>query len=508
MNNRVSFWPRGKVLGGSSSINYMNYVRGHPEDYDSWGVPGWGYSDVLPFFKKSEDVKIPELAGSELHGTGGPLQVTQVDPHPLSTAYLNAASQAGIAISKDYNDPEQMVGHMGYSQVTIGANGKRCSTADFVNQVAWRSNLHVRTYCQATKVLFEAAKVGPKAVGMQYVRTGGQLKGNERRVVRARKEVILSGGAIGSPHLLMLSGVGDRKQLEEQGIECVLDQPHVGKNLMDHLMVGIEYESLIPSITKGEILRPSTLAKYALFGTGRLASPGLELCGFVRTGVRPDLQAPDAQIHFFATGGVNEDVAKQTQAGLPHNLNVRPEIVLSAVDPRTPNPYRMIALSVLLHPKSRGHVSLRSPDPFDRPLIEPNYLSHPDDVATLVAAGKLSDQIFQQKAFDGIRGPVVTSKFIPSELKEAEPDAYWKFKVKSGAVTVYHPVGTCKIGTASDPGRVVDERLRVVGVSGLRVCDASIIPSSPSGNTNAPSIMVGERGADLILHDHSLKSKL
>lgn len=497
LNNRVSFWPRGKTLGGCSSINYMQYVRGHPEDYDSWGVEGWSFKELLPFFKRSEDMKDPKLATSALHGTGGPLQVTKVVPHPLVTKFLEAGAQAGVPTVADYNDPEQMLG-LGLSQVTVSESGQRCSTAEFVTQVMdQRRNLHVRTYCHTTRVLFDSSSSVPKATGVEFVRVGGKLANRGRSVVRAKREVILSAGAVGSPHILMLSGVGDRKMLEEAGVPVVHHNAHVGQNMTDHLMVPIEYASKIPSLTP-ELETLANFARYKALGTGPFTSTGLEMTGFVKTGVRPDLEAPDAQIHFIPVGQHPPTLREEIAAGMISNMNFRAD--LHEIDDETP--YRMTALAILLHPKSVGHITLRSADPFDHPLIDPKYLTHPDDVATLVGVCKIADTIFQQKALAKVRGDFKGRVTGCPFDKDKDPDRYWEWCARQHAVTVYHPVGTCKVGNASDGARVVDARLRVVGVSGLRVMDASIIPTVPSGNTNAPAIVVGERGADLVLQDH------
>lgn len=495
MENRVSFWPRGKTLGGCSSINYMQYVRGHPEDYDSWNVKGWGYKELLPYFLRSEDHHLPNLPKPALHGKGGPLHVTLVTPHPLSKIFVAAGAEAGLPTVADYNDPDSMFG-MGFSQVTVSPNGKRASTANFVNPSP-SSLLHVRTFAQVARVIWDRSGPEPRAIGVEYVRTGGKLMGREIKKVLATKEVVLSGGAVGSPHLLLLSGIGDQKELADAGIDCVHHLPAVGKNMTDHLMALVEYESKIPSITSKDENLPNLL-RYLVMGTGAFTSTGLEVTGFFKTGVRPDLQAPDAQIHFIATGMDPAELTKQQAEGKASNFNFD----YSKLELDHTAPYRMTALPILLHPKSVGYVRIRSADPFDHPLIEPNYLSHPDDMKTLVEACKKADSIFQQKAFLGVRGRALNNEKIPIPFDRfSQPDQYWAEVITRRAMTVYHPVGTCKIGNADDANRVVDERLRVVGVRGLRVCDASIIPFTPSGNTNAPAIVVGERGAALIAED-------
>jgi choline dehydrogenase len=449
--------PRGKVLGGSSSINGLLYVRGQREDYDSWrdaGNPGWGYDEILPYFRKAEN----QARGADpWHGTGGPLEVGDLpDTHPLADAFVKAASNIGIPFNRDFNGAQQE--GVGYFQATM-RRGFRCSAARaYLKPALKRPNLRIVTDAAVTRILFD----GLRAAGVAYRRDGVP------REARAAREVILAAGAIQSPHLLQLSGVGPAALLRHHGIPVVKDLPGVGANLQDHIQTRLILECTRP-ITLNDDMRSwprmaAHLLRYAVLRKGAFGWQAGLAGGFART--RPALSRPDVQFHFFAFSS-------------------------DRVDPRL-HPFPGFTISVcILRPESRGSVELRSPDPLARPAIRGNFLSAPGDVQTLLDGLKLTRRIARDEAL---------ARYVRCE-REPGPDCTSDDAlvacIREKSITVYHPVGTCKMGPDADA--VVDSELRVHGVSGLRVVDASIMPSVTSGNTNAPAIAIGEKGADLVL---------
>ncbi len=451
LNRRRLYWPRGKVLGGSSSINAMIYIRGNRRDYDHWrelGNEGWGFSDVLPYFKKAEN---QGRGADRCHGVGGPLHVVDLPyVNPLSRAFLEAAAEIGLPANRDFNGPEQE--GFGLYQVTQN-NGRRYSAADaYLKPALGRPNLTVLTQAHATRVLF----TGTRATGVAYLRNGQEEQAD------ARREVILCGGAVNSPQLLMLSGVGPGEALKPLKIPLVVNLPGVGQNLQDHLFLPVAYQCTQPvSLASAESLR--YLLEYLLLRKGPLTSNVAEAGGFVKT--RPDLPAPDLQYHF---GPVYY---------LDHGFT-RPEGHGFSIGP------------TLIRPESRGSITLRSANPLDPPVIQPNYLAARADLQVLVEGIKLARRLAQAKAFDAFRGP----EYCPGS--GAQRDAEICEYIRNAAETTYHPVGTCKMGC--DSMAVVDARLRVRGVQGLRVVDASIMPEIIHGNTNAPAIMIAEKAADMI----------
>ena len=450
LGGRRLYWPRGKVLGGSSSINAMIYIRGHPADYDEWaalGNDGWSYRDVLPYFRKAED----NTRGADAyHGTGGPLRVADLrSPHPLSLRFVEAAAEAGLPRNPDFNGAQQE--GAGLCQVTQ-RRGRRWSTARaYLRPALRRPNLTVLTGAHATRILFD----GRRAVGVAYVR--------ERHEHSAHAaEVILSGGAVNSPQLLMLSGVGPAEALRRHGIGVVHALPDVGQNLQDHLTVVMCYR-----LTQGRPLNHAEtlgqLARFVVQGRGMLTSTVAEALAFARSDAA--LPGPDLQYHFAPVDF--------HQHGL------------------VPSRFDAMSLGVtLLRPKSIGAITLRSADPFDQPSIQPNFFDEAADEQAVLAGVRLGRQIFQARAFDAFRGEEVSPGAActsDEELLEA---------LRAEAEHIYHPVGTCAMGTG--PAAVVDPRLRVRGVEGLRVVDASVMPMIVRGNTNAPTIMIAEKAADLI----------
>jgi choline dehydrogenase len=447
-DGRSLYIPRGKGLGGSSGMNAMLYVRGRPLDYDTWEVPGWRWDDVRPYFLKAED---NARGASEHHATGGPLKVAdERSPRPLTGRFLAAAEHAGIPRIDDYNGPEQDGAAL--VQVTQ-CNGKRWSTNDaYLRPVRDRPNLKIVTGAAAERIHV----AGDRATGVAYRDRFGR-----RHVAHATREVVLAAGAIGSPQLLLLSGIGEAGELRRMGVEPLLDIPAVGQNLQDH-----PFNTVVCEVAEGSLVdaeHPRFLAEWLLRRSGPLTSSVAEAFAFVRS--RPGLPAPDLQYHFAPAYFV--DHGSEEFDG--HALTLGP---------------------VLLQPRSRGRVWLRSNDPGTKPRILTNTLADPEDVARLVTGMRIAREIvattplkdvFRRELFPG-------AGFTDDE--DLEDDLRRRIEL------LYHPVGTCRMGT--DDESVVDEHLRLRGVENLRIADASIMPTITGGNTNAPVVMIGERAADLI----------
>ncbi|MCR9108899.1 GMC family oxidoreductase N-terminal domain-containing protein [Marivita sp. XM-24bin2] len=465
LDNRPIYWPRGKVLGGSSSINAMVYVRGHRNDYAEWNsvAPGWGWSDVEPIFRRMENWDGPQ---SDARGTGGPLCVHDVYPevHPLTQVYLDAAAQAGFPTNPDYNGPD-MEGAATY-QITT-KNGYRASAARcYLAPARKRPNLDVRTRAHVTRVLFD----GKRAVGVEY-RQKGQTK-----TAHARAEVILSGGAINSPQLMQLSGIGPGQVLQDHGIDVLLEAPQVGRNLQDHLGSDNLYVSKVASLNQqlGPLLGKMKVAlHYAMKRKGPLSLSLNQGGGFIR--VLEDSPGPDLQLYFSPVSYTRAPVG------------VRPLM--------SPDPFPGLLIGFNpCKPTSVGHLQIRSPDPFVAPEMHPNYMSTDYDRELMVTGTKLMRRIAGTSAMRA----VIDSELLPGP--QVDDDTAIEAYIRKTAWTVFHQCSTCRMG--SDPATsVVDPRLRVRGVDGLRVADASIFPTIPTGNTNAPAIMVGEKASDLILED-------
>jgi len=465
LGGRRGYQPRGKALGGSSAINAMLYVRGQREDYDGWrdlGCEGWGFKDVLPYFKRSEN---NQRGNSEWHGTGGPLSVAfQQSPHLVSAAWIQAAQQCGIDLNEDFNGPKQE--GAGLHQVTQfwddQRNGERCSAAaGFLHPImAQRPNLTVLTGAHATELLWREHRIS----GVAYRRGSHALQ------VHAKAEVVLCAGAFQSPQLLMLSGIGPCDHLQSLGIEVKKDLQGVGANLQDHLDVTLGYHSLrsdVLGIAPGaawQLLKG--IAQWRKDGTGIVATPYAEAGAFVRCA--PDAKRPDIQFHFVVARV--EDHARRLHWGYGYSCHV-----------------------CVLRPHSRGSVRLNSRDPFDAPLIDPAFLSDDRDIALVVEGAKKLRTIMQAPALEAYRGKEIYTTDI-------QTDAQWEAYIRQRADTIYHPVGTCKMGAEHDATAVLDSQLRVKGVSGLRVIDASVMPTLVSGNTNAATVMLAEKAADFLLH--------
>jgi choline dehydrogenase len=451
LGGRRLFWPRGKCLGGSSSMNAMIYIRGHPADYDAWaaaGCPGWSWSEVLPSFRRSEH---QQRGGSDSHGEGGPLWVSDLrDPCPQSLAFVEAAREIGIPANEDFNGPRQE--GAGLYQVTQRA-GRRHSTASaFLGPARGRGNLEVITRAQAQRVLFD----GDRARGVAYLRKG------EVREVLARQEVLLAAGAVSSPQLLALSGIGPADALRALGLAVIADRPEVGKNLQDHLAVPISWHCLQGgTLDSAETI--GNLLRWLFRGRGPFTSNVGEGGAFIRT--RPELDRPDIQLIMAPAFFVDHGMTRPGGAGV-------------SIGP------------VLLRPTSRGEIALASADPRAAPRISARYLSAAEDRAPLREGLRVARRIAAAKAFAGVCGR------IWDEGLTSDEDAVLDAHIRVRAQTLYHPVGTCRMG--SDEGAVVDPELRVKGVGGLRVVDASIMPTIVGGNTNAPVIMIAERAAELV----------
>ena len=458
LNGRSIDWPRGKVLGGSSSLNGLLYVRGQPEDYDRWrqmGNTGWGWDDVLPLFKRAES---NERGADPFHGDDGPLAVSNMRiQRPICDAWVAAAQAAGYRFNPDYNGAQQE--GVGYFQLTT-KNGRRCSAAAaYLKPIRGRENLRIITNAQVTKVNTK----DKRAVSVSYTDKGGTLQ-----TVTARREIVLSGGAINSPQLLMLSGIGDGAQLKANGIETVNHLPGVGKNMQDHLQARLVYKCNEPTLNDEvrSLYNQARIAlKYALFRAGPMTMAASLATGFMKT--RPDVASPDIQFH------VQPWSADSPGEGV--------------------HPFSAFTMSVCqLRPESRGEIKLSGPDPKAYPKIVPRYLSTEADCRTIVEGVKIARGIAKHAPLSS----KIAEEFRPNPdlgMDDYDGTLDW---ARNNSVSIYHPTGTCKMGTGEDA--VTDPALRVHGIDGLRVADCSIMPEIVSGNTNAPAIMIGEKVSDLI----------
>ncbi len=461
LNGRSIEWPRGKVLGGSSSLNGLLYVRGQPQDYDRWrqmGNVGWAWDDVLPLFKRAEK---NERGADEFHGDQGPLSVSNMRiQRPITDAWVAAAQAAGYPFNPDYNGAEQE--GVGFFQLTA-RNGRRCSSAvAYLNPARSRPNLRIVTHAQADRIEISDGR----ATGVSYRDRSGSVV-----TVTARREIILCGGAINSPQLLMLSGIGEAEQLAEHGIEVKKDLRGVGKNMQDHLQARLVYKCNEPTLNDevSSLMGQAKIGlKYLMFRAGPMTMAASLATGFLKT--RDDLETPDIQFH------------------------VQP---LSAENPgKGADKFSAFTMSVCqLRPESKGEIRLSSAEPRAYPKIIPNYLSTETDCRTVVAGVNIARTIARHAPLTS----KISEEYRPHASLDIDDYGATLDWARNNTASIYHPTGTCKMG--SDADAVVDDRLRVHGIKGLRVADCSIMPEIVSGNTNAPAIMIGEKASDLVLED-------
>jgi choline dehydrogenase len=460
LEGRQVWWPRGKGWGGSSSINGMIYIRGHARDYDQWrqmGLGGWGYADVLPYFKRSEAF---EGGADAWHGGSGPLKVSKAStPNPIYPASVAAAAQAGFPLTDDFNGYQQE--GFGPYQLTIHQGERWSAARGYLHPALKRPNLTCLTNARTTRIVIEEGR----ATGVEVFDEASKA----RRILRAGREVLLCAGAVQSPQILQLSGIGDPDELATHGVAIVHELKGVGRNLQDHLDVVISWECAQPitsySMRKG-LLRTTTIGlNYLLFRQGPGRQQFLESGGFLRS--RPDLDRPDLQVHTaLVLMGAREGLGVRKDGFTMHACHLRPE--------------------------SRGRVGLKSPDPLADPAIFANYLATEEDRRALREAVKILRRVGEQPALAAFNA----GEFRPGAdvRTDAEIDDY----IRRTASTLYHPVGTCRMGVAGDPLAVVDAECRVMGLAGLRVVDASVMPTLVGGNTNAPTIMIAEKVSDAI----------
>jgi len=451
-------WPRGKVLGGTSSLNGLLYVRGQAEDYDHWadlGNVGWSYKEVLPYFKKSED---QERGANEYHGVGGPLKVSDLRlRRPIADMFIKAAEQTGIPWNPDYNAESQE--GVSYFQQTAH-KGFRWSTAKgFLRPARKRPNLVVKTKAHIARLLFE----GTSVVGVEYFQNGKQQQ------VFSNKEVLLSAGAIGSPQILQLSGIGPRELLEKHDIPVIKDLPGVGKNLQDHLQIRLVFKTSQRTLNDevNNYLKQLWVGMQYVFNrTGPLTLAASQVAIFTKTD--PAMSRPDIQFHM-------QPLSADKPGEGAHKFSA------------------FTASVCQLRPHSHGHIEIKSNDPFEHPAIHPNYLSDDRDAKVAIESIKIARKIAEAPALS----PHITGEYVPGQ--QYQTDEQLLEAARNFSQTIYHPTSTCKMG--HDEMAVVNDRLQVHGVNGLRVIDASIMPEIVSGNTNAPTIMIAEKGADMILED-------
>lgn len=459
LNNRTLEWPRGKVLGGSSSLNGLLYIRGQAEDYDHWaklGNEGWSYKEVLPYFKKSEN---NERGANDYHGNKGELNVSNIRiKRKICDLFIDAANETGIPRNDDFNGETQE--GVGYFQLTITPKGQRCSTAvGFLKPAKKRPNLDIITNALVHRVKID----NDIATGVVY-----SINGTSHEV-NCRKEVILSAGAIGSPHILMLSGIGDKEELKKHNINVVKELPGVGKNLQDHLQIRTIYKVNKPMTLNDELRNPLRKAmmglEYGLFRTGPLTMAASQVAIFTKTDAT--MSRPDIQYHL-------QPLSADKPADGTHKFSA------------------FTASVCQLRPTSTGHIELKSANPADYPAIHPHYLATEEDQKTAIESIKHVRKIINAPSLKGL----IQEEHEPGQQYQSDEELLEYARNRS--TTIYHPTGTCKMGTKADSLAVVDNELRVFGIKGLRVVDCSIMPIIVSGNTNASAIMIAEKAADLI----------
>ena len=475
-NGRKVYWPRGRVLGGSATINAGMYARGSKFDFDEWaeaGCDGWSYKDVLPYFLKSEDMQIDELKASKYHSTGGPIAVSGGGATPLADLYMQAGKELGYKIT-DYNGEDQE----GFSRIQLmNRNGIRSNAGiEYLQHTADRENLHIGINSFVTKIHIE----NKRAIGVYVIRDG------RKSLIRARKEIILSAGAINSPQILMLSGIGPTDHLAEFGIETVVDLP-VGQNLQDHNNVWMNTK-INTSLSITDELKNGLWSKmeFLLFGKGPLTVAGSDGSAFLYTDEsNRGKRSADIQIVFFSS------LVKDNKFGFKQEL-------VEQYMTYENNTHGFTTIVINTRPRFRGEVKLKSNDPFDHPSMNPRYLSHKEDLQELVRGVRFWEKIMQTPTFKSLGVMLEDTKISACSQHQFRSDAYWECFIRHIATTSYHPCCTVKMGAASNPSAVVDPQLRVKAIKGLRVVDTSIFPNVTVGNTQAPTVMVAEKAADMI----------
>ena len=483
MNNHQAYWPRGRVLGGSATINAAQYTRGSRFDFDEWaeaGCDGWSFKDVLPYFLKSEDIQIDELKSSKYHSTGGPIAVGGARATPLADLFMQAGRELGYKIT-DYNGEDQE----GFNHIQLtNRNGVRSNAGvEYLQHTADRENLHIGINTFVTKI-FIANK---EARGVYMIRDG------RKSLIRARKEVILSAGAINSPQVLMLSGIGPSEHLAEIGIETVVDLP-VGENLQDHQVVFMNTK-INESIGITDELKNSIWSKlkYHLFGKGPLTLSGGDGSAFLYLDEsNRGKRSVELQIVFFSS--MVDD----------NKFNIKKELVDGYMTFED-NTHGITTALVSTRPRFRGELKLKSNDPFDYPSMNPRYFSNNEDMLEMIRGVRLWEKLMQTPTFQSLGAKFEDTKISPCSEHQFRSDAYWDCFIRHIATTSYHPCCTVKMGAVSNPSAVVDQELRVKGIKGLRVVDTSIFPNVTVGNTQAPTVMIAEKAADMIRGIDSVK---
>ena len=520
MTNQISHWPRGRCLGGSSTLNYMLWVKPHPKEFDRWesqyGCRGWSYADVEPFFKKCESIDPNHFSHADHphRGHDGPVTISKLhadDVNATSQAFIDGAKAIGLPYNPDYNG--HTMNGVSLSQYTT-RNGQRCNTATaYLCPILHRKNLHIATYAYTTRILFNDKK---DAIGIVLRRgsTNALCRLAPDTVVYARREVIISAGAVASPQLLMLSGIGDRDELNKHNIPCVHHSPAVGANLQDHLFVPLPFESRLSTLSSAdENIR--SIANFFLHGRGALTSSMVEAFIFTSTGTRPDLTSqtsfttttnnnnnnndtiPDSQVHF-----VNGTFDRSNMFAFNFTQQIT-ELYINTIKKN----FLFVILPTLIKPFSRGFIKLLNNDPFEKPLIDPNYLNDNRDLKNLILQCLLIEKLIKTKNMLNIIKKDLFDVFAPHcpYNRLTQPELFYTFLIKNVAVTVYHPTSTVRIGADDDDTSPLRTDLTVKGVQRLRVIDTSICPEIVNANTNWTAIMIGEKGADMIINKYKNK---
>ncbi|XP_014281429.1 glucose dehydrogenase [FAD, quinone] [Halyomorpha halys] len=486
--DKVCHWPSGNGIGGATLVNGMIYTRGHPSDFDSWGLegnPGWSYQEVLPYFLKLENMSIPKLAASKYHSTTGPVHIQYPFQTRLGKMFLEAGKELGYD-TVDYNNPNTMIG-LSPTQTTIRGVRRESAASAYLLPVKTRPNLHIVKNAYVTNLLIDSNS--KKVYGLKFI------KNSKKRKVRAKNEIILSAGTFGSPKILMLSGIGPADHLKKIGIPVVADLP-VGYNLQEHLGTAVSFLiNTTDSITIPKLLRgaPNSFVQWFRGEKGIFSCNIAEALGYVRTKYAKD-DKPDIELIFLATTPAGDG-----GAFWPKTRNISMDVYEKTWKPIYFKEGFTIA-QMMMYPRSRGNVKLRSKNPLDPIVIDSNFLSHPDDVAILREGARIATKFGKTKIFQSIGAKLYSQPIYGCEQHEFGSDEYWECGIRSITIQWHHQCGTCRMGVNPE-WSVVDSRLKVHGLTGLRVADASIMPTIPGTHTMAPSYMIGEKAADIIKED-------